>query len=159
MPLPGRDHTFALEDCRDLLWKLEREIDRYKKIDTEHVAAAADLTDLAFNIAVTAWHLCDWVFADMTEEQRKKLSIRKLRDLQDEARRCRALHMCRQLATGSKHWKVSEYPDPDLKVVVAATPEWRIFLEDGGTQHDAIQIFEQARDFWTSFIHQNFIAA
>jgi Phage integrase family len=75
MPLPGRDHTFALEDCRALLSKLEREIERYKEIDTERVAAVADLTDLAFNISVTAWHLCDWVFADMTDEQRKKLSI------------------------------------------------------------------------------------
>lgn len=158
MPIPGRDHTFALEDCRALLSKLEREIERYKEIDTERVAAVADLTDLAFNISVTAWHLCDWVFADMTDEQRKKLSIHKLGDLQEEARRCRALHMCRQLATGSKHWKVSQYPDPELKVVVAATPEWHIFLEDGDKRLDAIEVFNSALDFWTSFIYQNFIA-
>jgi hypothetical protein len=59
MPLPGRDKTFALENCRDLLNKLEREIDR--------LSAARDRDDLttmidtAFNAAVTAWHLCDWV--------------------------------------------------------------------------------------------------
>jgi hypothetical protein len=73
MPLPGREQTFALENCRDLLSKLEREIERYRAIRTEKVAAAADLTDLAFNIAVTAWHLCDWVFADMNDEQQEKL--------------------------------------------------------------------------------------
>ena len=29
MPLPSRDKTFALESCRDLLNKLEREIERF----------------------------------------------------------------------------------------------------------------------------------
>jgi hypothetical protein len=38
MPLPGRDKTFALENCRDLLNKLEREIDR--------LSAARDRDDL-----------------------------------------------------------------------------------------------------------------
>jgi hypothetical protein len=34
MPLPGREQTFALENCRDLLSKLEREIERYRAIRT-----------------------------------------------------------------------------------------------------------------------------
>jgi hypothetical protein len=54
MALPGRDKTFALENCRDLLRKLEREIERF-------TAARDDVEgriDHAFNIVVTAWHLC-----------------------------------------------------------------------------------------------------
>ena len=53
MALPDRDKTFALENCRDLLRKLEREIERF-------TAARDDVEariDHAFNIVVTAWHL------------------------------------------------------------------------------------------------------
>jgi hypothetical protein len=31
MPLRGQDHTFALANCRALLFKLEREIKRYRE--------------------------------------------------------------------------------------------------------------------------------
>jgi hypothetical protein len=63
------------------------------------------LKDSAFNAAVTAWHLCDWVFNDMTPEQRAKLNFRNLADLQEHVREnCRALYLCRQAATASKHW-------------------------------------------------------
>jgi hypothetical protein len=31
MPLPGRDKTFAFENCRSMLDKLKREIDRYTR--------------------------------------------------------------------------------------------------------------------------------
>ena len=53
MALPGRDKTFALENCRDLLNKLKREIERFSaagnNIETRK--------DFAFNAAVTAWAL------------------------------------------------------------------------------------------------------
>ena len=45
MALPGREKTFALENCHDLLLKLEREIDRF----AAHCDAEARI-DLAFNI-------------------------------------------------------------------------------------------------------------
>jgi hypothetical protein len=111
MPLRGRDRTFALANCRALLSKLEREIKRYRETDASDSAAAAEMTDLAFKISVTARHLCDWVFEDMTADQRKK-NIQKLSDLQKLAREHRPLHLCRQLATGSKHWEVSNIPIP-----------------------------------------------
>lgn len=69
MPLLSRHQTFALESCRDLLEKLDRELDRYREVagrDEEDATALLDLVDRlkdsAFNAAVTAWHLCDWVF-------------------------------------------------------------------------------------------------
>jgi hypothetical protein len=118
MAFPSRPHTFALENCRNLLDKLEREIDRIKS------AASDDFdthNDSAFNAAVTAWHLCDWVFADMTPDQRDRLSIQKIEDMREYARtQCRALHLCRQVATGSKHWRVERYPDPNVKVITTA---------------------------------------
>jgi hypothetical protein len=66
MPLPGRDQTFAFEDCREVLKKLEREIDRYLEVvgrdeqEPEALLKLVDqLRDSAFNAAVTAWHLCE----------------------------------------------------------------------------------------------------
>src|ERR1700704_7000035 len=78
MALPGRDKTFAFESCRDMLNKLEREIDRYTRVDGKDVDA---MKDLAFNIAVTAWHLCDWAFMDLKPEQRDSLNIHSLGDM------------------------------------------------------------------------------
>jgi len=49
MPLPNRPQTFY-ESCRDLLEKLDREIDRYRSIagrDDHNVVE--ELKDIAFN--------------------------------------------------------------------------------------------------------------
>jgi hypothetical protein len=99
MPLPGRANTFAFESCRDMLCKLEREVERYASVDGKHVD---EMKDLAFNIAVTAWHLCDWVFMDMKPEQRISFNIRTPGDVRERAFTCRALHIFRQVATSSK---------------------------------------------------------
>jgi hypothetical protein len=106
MAFPGRPQTFALENCRDLLNKLKREIERFSaagnNIETRK--------DFAFNAAVTAWHLCDWVFEDMTEAHCDKFNIHSRKQMQDYARtQCRALHLCRQVATASKHYTVAKF--------------------------------------------------
>ncbi len=119
------------------------------------------MKDLAFNISITAWTLCDWVFGDLTAEQRKSLNIRKLSDLQDRARSCRAVHICRQAATASKHWDVTSYPDPNLSVIVTAggQGQWLIYFLDNGDRLEADRVFAEALQFWTSFIYPNRIAA
>jgi hypothetical protein len=170
MALPGREKTFALENCHDLLLKLEREIDRF----AAHCDAEARI-DLAFNIVVTAWHLCDWVFADLTPAQRSRLKMARLSDLKNIVRReCRALHLCRQAATASKHWKVTDHHDPDVAVIVTATPieattvspilplhaapSWHLYFVDGEKTQAAEEIFQLALEFWTQFIYRNGIA-
>ncbi|HEY6860962.1 MAG TPA: hypothetical protein VI358_14405 [Pseudolabrys sp.] len=166
MALPGRDKTFALENCRDLLRKLEREIDRFVAAHTDVEAR----NDLAFNIVVTAWHLCDWVFADLTPEQMSKLQIKSLADLQAVARKCRALHLCRQAAIASKHWRVTDFPDPNVAVITTATPisgpnaprvplytapSWYLYFIDGSDIQLAEDVFALALEFWTHFIYHN----
>lgn len=32
MPLPSREQTFAFQDCREMLDKLHRELDRYREV-------------------------------------------------------------------------------------------------------------------------------
>jgi hypothetical protein len=179
MAFPSRPHTFALENCRNLLDKLKREIDRLRS------AASDDFNthnDSAFNAAVTAWHLCDWVFADMTPDQRGKLNILKIEDMRGYARtQCRALHLCRQVATASKHWRVERYPDPNVKVITTAnsipvtetiqpagTQPAKIqlliergcflYFDDDGDVRAAEDVFDDASQFWTQFIYHNGIA-
>jgi hypothetical protein len=155
MPLPGRDKTFAFENCRSMLDKLKREIDRYTRVEGSDVEA---MKDLAFNIAVTGWHLCDWVFMDLTPQQRDGLNIHSLAQMREHALTCRALHVFRQVATASKHWAISNRPDPSVTAVVAAIPDWRIWFEDDQGVLPATTAFEQALSFWTGFIYQNAIA-
>ena len=106
MALSGRDKTFAFQNCRDMMDKLKREIERYARVDGQDVEA---MKDLAFNIVVTGWHLCDWVFMDLTPAQRDALDIHSLAQMQERALTCRALHVFRQVATASKHWAISNH--------------------------------------------------
>jgi hypothetical protein len=172
MALPGREKTFAYENCRDLLLKLKREIDRFGVARAD--GSIEDMKDTAFNACVTAWHLCDWVFNDLTQAQQDALNIHSLPELWAHARECRALHLCRQVATASKHWEITKYRDPDVAVIVTATPSpppkpdpamppvymdgWWIYFVDGPDKRDASDIFAQALDFWTQFIYQNGVA-
>jgi len=166
MPLPSREQTFAFADCRELLEKLDREIDRYREVagrdglERDALVKLVDqLKDSAFNASVTAWHLCDWVFNDMTPDQRQKLGFKKLSDLQDHVRNnCRALYLCRQAATASKHWTVNQHADPEVQVIVTADTGWTIYFVDDGRKTPADQIFDDALGFWTGFIYQHQIA-
>jgi hypothetical protein len=165
MALPSRDQTFAYESCRDLVEKLDREIDRYCEVsgndDTGDnlLTLVHQLTDSAYNAAVTAWHICDWVFNDLNLEQRRELGLRTLTKLQDHVKnQCRALYLCRYAATASKHWLVERNPDPTVKVVVGHEDGWTIYFVDDGKKISAEQVFMAARDFWDQFIRTNGVA-
>jgi hypothetical protein len=167
MALPSREQTFAFAHCRELLEKLDRENDRYREVagrdevlEPEALVKLVDqLKDSAYNASVTAWHLCDWVFNDMTPEQRQNLSFEKLSDLQEHVRQaCRALYLCRQAATASKHWIVNQHCDPNVQVIVTGETGWTIYFVDGGRKIPADQVFDEALAFWTGFIYQNDIA-
>jgi hypothetical protein len=164
MALPSRDQTFAFEHSRDLLDKLVREIGRYREVDgndevlepAETLTLVDQLKDSAFNAAVTAWHLCDWVFNDLPPARRQKLELTELPALQNFARtECRALHLCRQAATASKHWHVRNYPDPTVRIVVTGETGWTIYFVDGEIKIAAVEVFQSAYDFWKRFVREN----
>jgi len=122
----------------------------------------------AFNAAVTAWALTDWVFEDMTSAQRDRHRVRSRSEFQKLARdQCRALHLCRQVATASKHRTVDKYPDPGVSAGVNIRPvpqtegrvgtweplaDWEIVITDGATTRLAVDVLEEARSFWYRFI-------
>ncbi len=164
MALPSRKQTFAYENCRDLVEKLHREIERYCAVAGSQLSESGEdllrlvdqLKDSAFNASVTAWHLSDWVFNDLPAEQRQKLGFEKVADLQNYVRsQCRELHLCRQAATASKHWIVDKYADPSVQTVVTAETGWTIYFVDNDKKTPVDQVFIAARDYWTGFIRDN----
>jgi hypothetical protein len=91
--------------------------------------------------------------------QRKKLGFEELGDLQHYARKqCRALYLCRQAATASKHWSVDKHRDPTVQVVVTGETAWTIYFVDEENKVPADQVFMAARDFWDQFIRENGVA-
>jgi hypothetical protein len=163
----SREKTFKLENCRDLFNKLEREIKRFKQNPKDLFARV----DHAFNVVVTAWHMCDWVCADLTADQKSKLNIKDRKNMQAVARQCRALYLCEQAATASKHWAVyKEYRDPNVSTIVSIAPVrkpedvhaptvFEVFFKDEENVIPAEKVFDDALEFWRHFIYQNQIAA
>ena len=89
----------------------------------------------AWNCFVTAWQLTDWVWETTPTKRRNKvlkdfggtsMSCGNPQCLRSEFHKilryqCRALHLCQQIATGSKHKIIARYPDPDVH---ASPPSW-----------------------------------
>lgn len=178
MAIPSRSQTFALEDCRDLLRKLEWELAGLK------AERSADLDALAFrtfNTAVTAWHLSDWVYESMTSDQRHEIEAEwglpedNRAAFQNAVReRCRALAVCRAVATASKHVEVTRGLDASISTTASAATSsviagigdavvdekgdrvtvisWRLKVEDGGRWRPFLEVAEEALIFWTGFI-------
>jgi hypothetical protein len=158
MTRPGELQTFSFENSVDLVWKLDWEIARILH------ATPSDIIDMkcfAFNAAVTAWQLTDWVLDDMTAAQKKSRGISSLDDLQNLViAECRALHLCRWIATASKHRIVNNRRhDPTVTTAVRSVPmaggqppKWELIINDGNTEHDASDVFEEARMYWWRFL-------
>jgi hypothetical protein len=125
---------------------------------------------------VTAWQIADWICADATDPQKVALGIKRkdkrdeLRALQAKARvECHELHLCRLIATASKHQIVDVHPDPKVDAGVrAGTPiqisgpvafnAWEAVVHDNGEERDPIDLFNLVLNYWTGIIYPNQIA-
>jgi hypothetical protein len=153
----GVMQRFSFEKSVDLVWKLDWEITR-----TLH-ASPRDIVDMkcfAFNAAVTAWQLTDWVFEEMTADQKQSRGVSNLPALQRLVRsECRALHLCHRIATASKHRIVTNHHDPAVATAVRSLPvasghfpNWELVIIDGNIERDACDVFEEARMYWHRFL-------
>lgn len=112
------DKVFMLATPAHMLTKLHWELCQLRKSLTEkpeHIGHTHAPSYCAFNFAVTAWHLADWTWKAAAGEQRghilKCLNIessghddKDFRKFQTAVRdRSRAIHICQQVANGSKH--------------------------------------------------------
>ena len=172
MSLPARKQTFAMENCQDVLNKLEWEIDALKACPVDQ--GPEPIIYHGFNCAVTAWALTDWVWLDMTPTQQARWGINLkekvvLPAFQESCRaQCRALHLCQHIAVASKHGEGTRHPDLTVGASVsvdersvragdrAGTPlriwKWKLAVYDGPQARDAVQVFEEALHFWDHFI-------
>lgn len=171
MPLPGRDKTFAFESSRDLIEKLRWEIFEFRS--TDHIE---NKKYHAWNGAVTAWSIADWVWVDLSEEQRHgfsaELSVKCLADFQRWLiQKHRPLKLCRLVATASKHAIVTKHNDPsvDTRVYVASDSlsldddvapvlDWSLEITDGVLSSKVEDILDDALHFWTEFVYGRKIA-
>ena len=116
--------AFALRGCRDLLEKLRYETGSLNTTERHDVMGRAYI---AFNCAVTAWHMTDWAWVELDQSQRKKvqtlagtsckLVATNPKPLQAYARRFEALKLCELIANGSKHY-VLRRPDSSVSTTM-----------------------------------------
>jgi hypothetical protein len=134
---------------------------------------------IAWNTAVTAWHMTDWLWSSK-QTTRKKLS-KKFRFEYNEATisgrekglakfqtavraACRELHICREICNASKHMRLKS-DDPDIKVEI----EWHeakeavgevevgdlimnLLVHDKGTKTDVQLVFINAAGYWENLL-------
>jgi hypothetical protein len=129
---------------------------------------------IAFNAAVTAWHITDWLWQSRPEtravlakrfnfthaETKNGLRVGLERFQDAMAADCRALYVCREIANGSKHMRKTKI-DPDVKAIA----QWHQAIERvgfvkpgdrvmglmityGQDERDAIKWFIEAFGYW-----------
>jgi hypothetical protein len=158
MTRPGELQTFSFENSVDLVRKLDWKIVRILHATPRDII---DMKCFAFNAAVTAWQVTDWVFDDMTADQKQSRGISSLTDFQKlVSSECRALHLCQWTAAASKHRVVTNrYHDPKVVTAVRSAPvasghfpNWELVIIDGNIERDACDVFEEARMYWYRFL-------
>ena len=124
----GRTATYGLENSRNLLEKLAWEINAIAEAPRNDQAA---LSYYGFNAAITAWHIADWVWRDLSIDRRQELEVQwgvHLSIERDDGnafkgelrKRNRDLAICREIATASKHVEVTRNPDGTIDAEVSA---------------------------------------
>jgi len=127
----------------------------------------------AFNCAVTAWCICDWVWNAADPDLRERFRAESpnpnatgsepLASLLRE--QSRELAICQQLANGSKHFILDRHNDPTVSSYRSAgvsfylsddgkghsVPTYGVFIEDSDRTYSDLGLFSRARDFWLGF--------
>jgi hypothetical protein len=175
--------VFMLATPAHMLTKLHWEIYSLRKAlseKPEHIGHTHAPAYCAFNGAVTAWHLADWVWNISPKDRRTDILAllgttvtgndhKDFVKFQTAIRnQSRALHICRQLATGSKHMTVTAYPDPNVRAEIRwteavragemragdplAAHHYRLVVSDKGVERAAIDVFGDAFKDWEQFL-------
>jgi hypothetical protein len=129
----------------------------------------------AFNTAVTAWHLSDWLWQSGPQARaalKKRFICISSNETPTGIRRglgrfqhavhedCRALKVCREIANGSKHMRTDNL-DPAIKAMASWDPVvdgaglakpgdliMGLKIADGGKTQDAVLWFIEALGYW-----------
>lgn len=171
--------VFALTNPNDMLHKLAweiRELEASLRTDADEFPWTLAPAYRAYNCAVTAVHLADWLWQSCTPDQHAQVaaqfgftltqdSRKNLTRFYDAvAKKCRAFHICREIANGSKHMKPNKSDDDvlvhaDWRIVESEGRHRYVFtlhIDDNGRRVTAISVFIAARDFWENLLGELF---
>lgn len=174
MVIPSRSEfrqTFSLASCGNILCKAERELERLKQAKSHH-----DLADHAKNLAVTLWHLADWVWECHSDLVRAHLNLPpKDKEAQQEFLRVLTanspcLGACDVIANAAKHGGFAEKKvrnrrdvnvvrrlvDGDVTGILtgAETGIWSLEITIDGHSHRAADLFASACHEWNDFLYR-----
>ncbi len=145
--------AFGLRNSRDMLKKLRWELDNLFCRQRHDVEACQYH---AFNCAVTAWHVTDWLWQDIPPELKHKRKWESCEDFQRYVRNeCLTLKLCYEVGRGSKHCLVERKPDPTISADISTGEGYDygnpIIMEDD-KQHDAGRVFGDAQQWFENFL-------
>lgn len=169
--MPG-SKRLGLDSPTDLLAKLNWEILQLGHTTENETVASYR----AFNCAVTAWTITDWVWNSAPDDLRErfKRESRKPKARNGEPlasllrQQCRELAICQQLANGSKHFilddyndeNISSYRSPSITLYLTdkgesrSAPNYSVFVNDGTRAYSDVGLFSRARDHWIAFFER-----
>ena len=111
----------------------------------------------AWNCAITAWHITDWVWENFSDELRKELRTKDVFEFQEYVRsQCPALKLCYQIATGSKHFLMkNNNTDPIVSALISDGQGYDCgnpIIMEGSTEHPADKVFFEAQVWFETFL-------
>lgn len=163
--------TFGLKWPRDLLAKLEYDIGRLRS-----ARSTDDVKYAAFDCAVDAWHMTDWVLAAVDDQRHLELcgEVRlhaqaAVRFSEKQAERLPILKFCRDIANGVKHFalrpkhrldNVATSANISIRLksaedgiaVASASPIAQLIVD--GTRYNAVEFFDDAYSQWSDFLKE-----
>lgn len=129
----------------------------------------------AFDCAITAWHMADWVWANIEDKDAvlKKVPpeyAKRQPFAQFQALICHEsqyIRICRHIADSNKHFGVDHRPDPNLKISVDWTVKsifaagtavgrplvdrsYQLIVNDSGEQYEALEVMIGALEYWAT---------
>jgi hypothetical protein len=163
---------FDLNTPRDLLQKLAWEIEQQSK---SHFSSPEEEAYRAWNCAVTAWQISDWVWQALDDAGRELVRSKSPKPKAEGATplqtlvmaECREIAICRQLATGSKHFVIDRHDDPEVSSrrepgfhvlwnekdeSFLHVPGIMHFIYDGEKPYAPIALFRRAYEYWDGFL-------
>jgi hypothetical protein len=170
---PDLQKVFRLHTPMHLLSKLHWEIEGFRRsLHNRHTHRWLLPAYHAFNCAVTAWHMTDWIWLYVSPEEQRELAAKHalapsdLRSFQEAmGKACRALNACRELCNGSKHREVTgKRADRHVRARASwgeltssrkrAEPRYGMRWEvtDKLGTRPALKVFREAEEYWYVYL-------
>jgi hypothetical protein len=165
-----------------MLTKLEWEAESLDR----HVSYGGNLSEATYwatNAAVTAWHIVDWVWADMSEAQRQVLGAKigvtlsgnkGQERFEEYIARNRDLHICRAIALTAKHSvlqpkSAARFERVEAEVTLSTTMTlagglppsnpYELIVKVDSAPENILTVLYRASSWWEGFVRTNDIAS